>query len=185
AKPRHAPVLQRGRYRGQGEGAKAAERQALSAGHHGSTSAGPPGVVYAPAVSSSASAASAANRLSAACSAGTSGTAAGSTTEGSPASSSAASGRLSLALGCVSVWTAALTARARLVYRVQGPVMIFLTTTAIEVDEELLTRCLVLTVDEGREQTRAIHERQRLLQTIEGLLAKQERGRVLSLHQNA
>ena len=63
--------------------------------------------------------------------------------------------------------------------------MIFLTTTAIEVDEELLTRCLVLTVDEGREQTRAIHERQRLLQTIEGLLAKQERGRVLSLHQNA
>ena len=70
-------------------------------------------------------------------------------------------------------------------YRVQGPVMIFLTTTAIEVDEELLNRCLVLTVDEGREQTRAIHERQRLLQTIEGLLAKQERGRLLSLHQNA
>jgi DNA primase len=70
-------------------------------------------------------------------------------------------------------------------YRVQGPVMIFLTTTAIEVDEELLNRCIVLTVDEGREQTRAIHERQRLLQTIEGLLAKQERGRLLALHQNA
>jgi DNA primase catalytic core len=70
-------------------------------------------------------------------------------------------------------------------YRVQGPVMIFLTTTAIEVDEELLNRCLVLTVDEGREQTRAIHERQRLAQTIEGLLAKQERGRLLLLHQNA
>ena len=46
-------------------------------------------------------------------------------------------------------------------YRVRGPVMIFLTTTAIDVDEELLNRCLVLTVDEGREQTRAIHERQR------------------------
>jgi hypothetical protein len=46
-------------------------------------------------------------------------------------------------------------------YRVAGPVMIFLTTTAIEVDEELLNRCLVLTVDEGRDQTRAIHERQR------------------------
>jgi hypothetical protein len=42
-------------------------------------------------------------------------------------------------------------------YRVEGPVMIFLTTTAIEVDEELLNRCIVLTVDEGREQTRAIH----------------------------
>ena len=42
-------------------------------------------------------------------------------------------------------------------YRVEGPVMIFLTTTAIDIDEELLNRCLVLTVDEEREQTRAIH----------------------------
>src|SRR6478609_1538858 len=55
-------------------------------------------------------------------------------------------------------------------YRVEGPVMIFLTTTAIEVDEELLNRCLVLTVDEGREQTRAIHSRQREAQTLEGLV---------------
>ena len=39
-------------------------------------------------------------------------------------------------------------------YRVDGPVMIFLTTTAIDIDEELLNRCLVLSVDEGREQTR-------------------------------
>lgn len=31
--------------------------------------------------------------------------------------------------------------------------MISLTTTAIEVDEELLNRCLVLSVDEGRAQT--------------------------------
>ena len=46
-------------------------------------------------------------------------------------------------------------------YRVEGPVMIFLTTTAVEIDEELLNRCLVLTVDEGREQTRRIHELQR------------------------
>jgi hypothetical protein len=46
-------------------------------------------------------------------------------------------------------------------YRVEGPVMIFLTTTAIEIDEELLNRCLVLTVDENREQTQAIHKIQR------------------------
>ena len=38
-------------------------------------------------------------------------------------------------------------------YRVEGPVMIFLTTTAIKIDEELLNRCLVLSVDENREQT--------------------------------
>jgi DNA primase catalytic core len=70
-------------------------------------------------------------------------------------------------------------------YRVEGPVMIFLTTTAIEVDEELLNRCLVLTVDEGREQTRAIHRRQREAQTLEGLLGKLERERIVKLHQNA
>ena len=60
-------------------------------------------------------------------------------------------------------------------YRVEGPVMIFLTTTAIEIDEELLNRCLVLTVDEDREQTRAIHGLQREAQTLEGLLARRER----------
>jgi hypothetical protein len=70
-------------------------------------------------------------------------------------------------------------------YRVEGPVMIFLTTTAIEVDEELLNRCLVLTVDEGREQTRAIHRRQREAQTLEGLIEKREKARLERLHQNA
>jgi len=70
-------------------------------------------------------------------------------------------------------------------YRVEGPVMIFLTTTAIEVDEELLNRCLVLTVDEGREQTRAIHERQRAAQTLEGVLAKHERDHLVKVHRDA
>lgn len=70
-------------------------------------------------------------------------------------------------------------------YRVEGPVMIFLTTTAIEIDEELLNRCLVLTVDEGREQTEAIHRLQRLKRTLEGLKAKQDKARLIRLHQNA
>jgi DNA primase catalytic core len=70
-------------------------------------------------------------------------------------------------------------------YRVEGPVMLFLTTTAIDLDEELLNRCLVLTVDEDRAQTRAIHKKQREAQTIEGLLAKQEREEILRVHQNA
>jgi DNA primase catalytic core len=70
-------------------------------------------------------------------------------------------------------------------YRVEGPVMIFLTTTAVEVDEELLNRCIVLTVDEGREQTRAIHQLQRERQTLEGLLLRQDRERLLKVHQDA
>ncbi len=70
-------------------------------------------------------------------------------------------------------------------YRVEGPVMIFLTTTAIEIDEELLNRCLVLTVDEGREQTQAIHRRQRTRRTLDGLLAGEERDQVRARQQNA
>jgi hypothetical protein len=60
-----------------------------------------------------------------------------------------------------------------------------LTTTAIDLDEELLNRCLVLTVNEDRKQTQAIHRLQRERQTLEGLLARQEREDVLKLHRNA
>jgi hypothetical protein len=70
-------------------------------------------------------------------------------------------------------------------YRVEGPVMILLTTTAVEVDEELLNRCIVLTVDEDREQTRAIHRLQRERQTLEGLLARHDRDHILAVHRNA
>ncbi len=70
-------------------------------------------------------------------------------------------------------------------YRVEGPVMIFLTTTAIEIDEELLNRCLVLTVNEDREQTRAIHRLQRERQTLEGLLERQARSDTLKVHRDA
>jgi len=70
-------------------------------------------------------------------------------------------------------------------YRVEGPVMIFLTSTAIDLDEEILNRCLVLTVNEEREQTQAIHRQQREQQTLEGLLARRERESILALHRNA
>ncbi|MGD1035500.1 MAG: toprim domain-containing protein, partial [Candidatus Dormibacteria bacterium] len=70
-------------------------------------------------------------------------------------------------------------------YRVRGPVAILLTTTAVDVDEELLNRCLVLSVDEERAQTRAIHERQRQAETLPGLLRSRDRERVMRLHHNA
>ena len=70
-------------------------------------------------------------------------------------------------------------------YKVEGPVMIFSTTTAIDIDEELLNRCLVLTVDEEREQTQAIQELQRFEETLEGLLATQTRDDILRVHRNA
>jgi DNA primase catalytic core len=70
-------------------------------------------------------------------------------------------------------------------YRVEGPVMIFLTSTAIDLDDEMLNRCLVLTVNEDREQTQAIHREQREAETLEGLLKREERREIVQLHRNA
>ena len=70
-------------------------------------------------------------------------------------------------------------------YTVRGPVMLMLTTTAIDVDEELLNRCLVLSVNESREQTAAIHARQREKRTLAGLLQHAGRDALLALHHNA
>lgn len=70
-------------------------------------------------------------------------------------------------------------------YHVEGPIMPIMTTTAPEVDEELQNRCIVLTADEDREQTRAIHQLQRASQTIEGLIAAREANGIQKLHQNA
>jgi len=63
--------------------------------------------------------------------------------------------------------------------------MIFLTTTSADVDEELLNRCIILSVDESREQTDAIHKLQRQAETLDGLRHRLERERVLTLHANA
>jgi DNA primase catalytic core len=70
-------------------------------------------------------------------------------------------------------------------YRVEGPVMMFLTTTAIDIDPELQNRCLVLSIDEGREQTKAIHRLQREKRTLDGLLARARKNELLTVHRNA
>ncbi len=70
-------------------------------------------------------------------------------------------------------------------YAVSGPVALLLTTTALDLDEELLSRCLVLTVDEGRAQTRAIHQAQRQRRSLDGLVARKRVEQVVKLHHDA
>jgi DNA primase len=70
-------------------------------------------------------------------------------------------------------------------YTVEGPVALMLTTTAIDLDEELANRCLVLTIDESRDQTRAIHARQRYEETLAGLATREHGGTIRALHHNA
>lgn len=70
-------------------------------------------------------------------------------------------------------------------YHVEGPVMIILTTTAIDLDEELQNRCLTLAVDESPEQTARIHTLQRERRTLAGLVAKTQRAELLRVLKNA
>ena len=70
-------------------------------------------------------------------------------------------------------------------YKVEGPMSLFMTTTAIDIDEELMNRCLVLSVNEDREQTRAIHRLQRERRTLAGLTRKHEKQAILAVHRNA
>jgi hypothetical protein len=70
-------------------------------------------------------------------------------------------------------------------YHVEGPVTLFLTSTAIDLDEELLNRCVVLTINESREQTEAIHRRQRAARTLAGLLTNQHGDAVRRVHRAA
>ncbi len=70
-------------------------------------------------------------------------------------------------------------------HHVEGPVQIMLTTTAMEIDEELANRCLVLAVDESRDQTGAIQAKQRDSRLIDVLLKSELSNQLRKLHQNA
>jgi len=70
-------------------------------------------------------------------------------------------------------------------YQVNGPVMLFFTTTAIELDDELQNRCITLAVSEDREQTRQIHAIQRQSETLDGLFRDETRPQILKKHHDA
>jgi hypothetical protein len=70
-------------------------------------------------------------------------------------------------------------------HHVQGPVQLFLTTTAMQVDEELVNRCLLLSVDETDHQTQAILNRQRHAATLDVTQSDFVRDHLRTLHQNA
>jgi len=67
-------------------------------------------------------------------------------------------------------------------YEVTGPVALLMTTTAAELDDELANRLLVLAVDEGRAQTRAVQSAQRDAETLAGLVARTQRTEIVATH---
>ncbi len=91
-------------------------------------------------------------------------------------------GRLSIASTGKDTTTGKLRTRS---YEVAGPVALVLTTTATDIDPELANRLVVLGVDEDQAQTRAIQAAQRQAATLEGLVARLGRERVVARHRNA
>jgi hypothetical protein len=70
-------------------------------------------------------------------------------------------------------------------YEVAGPVALLMTTTSLNVDEELLSRCILLSVDEGRDHTRAIHREQRRRLGLDVLVGGGDADRVVKIHHDA
>jgi DNA primase/DNA-binding transcriptional ArsR family regulator len=71
------------------------------------------------------------------------------------------------------------------VFTVEARAAFIEATTASAVNHENATRCFELTMDESPEQTRRIHERQRLLRTEHGLELRQEAEAICRRHWNA
>ena len=68
--------------------------------------------------------------------------------------------------------------------RVEGPTSVFITTTNPNTDPETKTRFWVTSIDESREQTRAILDFQRRRQTLDGVRGNLEVDAVLKRHRN-
>jgi DNA primase len=70
-------------------------------------------------------------------------------------------------------------------YRVKGPVALMITTTEVELDYETSNRFITLTIDESKEMTERILQKQREQETLEGLIRKAETERITRRHHNA
>lgn len=68
---------------------------------------------------------------------------------------------------------------------VHGPVALFLTTTAPQIDDELANRCIVLTVDESAEHTARVHAAQRERETLDGLRHRAAATAIRTKHHHA
>ncbi|MBF0107133.1 MAG: toprim domain-containing protein [Deltaproteobacteria bacterium] len=70
-------------------------------------------------------------------------------------------------------------------YRVNGPLSIMMTTTAVDLDHEMETRFLSVSVDETQGMTEKIHNKQRESETLEGYLSKKRIEQARTKHHNA
>ena len=68
---------------------------------------------------------------------------------------------------------------------VEGPLVVFITTTQVEIDGETASRFVFLSIDESKEMTEKILAKQRQNYTKEGMIRKLEASLIIEKHQNA
>ena len=68
---------------------------------------------------------------------------------------------------------------------VEGPLMVFITTTAVEIDGETASRFVFISIDESAKMTEKILAKQRRRHTMAGMLNKLRSDAVIDKHRNA
>ena len=68
---------------------------------------------------------------------------------------------------------------------VEGPLMVFITTTAVDIDGETASRFVFVSIDESRQMTEKIFTKQREKYTLEGLKNKLQAAGVINKHRVA
>jgi DNA primase len=68
---------------------------------------------------------------------------------------------------------------------VEGPLMVFITTTQVDIDGETASRFVFISIDESEEMTKKILAKQRQSQTMEGMINKLKSAEIIKKHQDA
>ena len=69
--------------------------------------------------------------------------------------------------------------------KVQGPLMVFITTTQVDIDGETASRFVFISIDESEEMTRKVLAKQRQTRTMQGMLNKLKSEEIIKKHHNA
>jgi len=68
---------------------------------------------------------------------------------------------------------------------VEGPLMVFITTTQVDIDGETASRFVFISIDESEQMTKKIFAKQRRSQTMEGMINRLKSAAIIKKHKNA
>ena len=69
--------------------------------------------------------------------------------------------------------------------KVEGPLMVFITTTQVDIDGETASRFVFISIDESEDMTKKVLAKQRQSQTMAGMLNKLKSDDIIKKHHNA